>query len=63
MYKIVVQPYKGSLWVQRGKLYDTKEEAEKDLPYFTDGTETGPWAGAKVEPCKDWEIEAYGEKS
>lgn len=39
---IEVKPTKRSLWVQRGEYYKTIAEAEEALPYFTDGSETGP---------------------
>lgn len=59
MFCIEVQPYKGSRWVQRGMYYKTKELAEKDVPHFVDGSDTGPWAGARSRHLKSYELKLW----
>lgn len=58
-WAIEVQPYKDSLWVQRGRLFYTREEADIAVHEFTDGSPSGPWAGARVREAHPWEIKRW----
>jgi hypothetical protein len=58
-YAVEVRPYKNSPWVQRGRLFYTKEEADLALYEFTDKSPTGPWYEARVREAKAIEIQEW----
>lgn len=62
-WQIEVQPYKDSLWVQRGRLFYTREEADIAVAEFTDGSDTGPWAGARVTKASKWAVQRWEDGS
>lgn len=60
-YAIEVLTYKGStIWVQRGRLFYTKEEADLAVHEFTDKSHPGGcWQDARVREAKDFEIQDW----